>query len=548
MGFLLFFFVFQHSFYAQTNDFKQILIAEPENPAAGSGFSEVRVRWQTSDGTRARLYLVNHQDNSLSQIGEGEKGNILFEPVLVGKIYEFRLSSIDNPNILLASVTVQGSKTVDFSPPLKQIYYSLWKRSGLITSIVLLLFLISFFLGRQPERLKLINIIFAVAAVVLIIAATLTVNKTNPRLLSDQPAPDVQETVDAARQLFEGKGYVTFFHDNQPHPPRYPPGFSIVLTPFLSFGEYPANILFGAKFFAWLCLWVAALTAWYFGGRTAAILATFFIGVSPFLEVYAGIAMSEAFTSALVVAVAILLYKPALWRVILAGVIAGFLITVRLQMIVCLPALLLALPSMRERFWAALAAVPFLLTNAVYNWTTFGSPLKNGYDYWLPHVKPFALFYATRFYPQGDGPWVIRDVLDGWFFRWICPCEIGGVQAAMPNFIFYPLVILGGFWIFAPPFVTGYGLWRAWKNKSEPHARFVLWLVALSLPLFTFYFYQGVRFMAAASTLLLLFAAVGLAKNWETFIHRHRSSPNKPPVAVSQPEFADKISPLQSAN
>ncbi|MGH9903815.1 MAG: hypothetical protein ACRD68_18555, partial [Pyrinomonadaceae bacterium] len=100
----------------------------------------------------------------------------------------------------------------------------------------------------------------------------------------------------------------------------------------------------------------------------------------------------------------------------------------------------------------------------------------------------------------------------------------GGPQAALPNVFLYPTVLLGLFWTFAPPLVTLCGLFYLWKHRRETAAKFTLWVTCFSLLLFTFYFYQGTRFMAAPATLLLIFASVNTARWLARLINPDESS------------------------
>lgn len=486
------------------------LTAAPIEVPAGGGNGRTRIRWENKAEAEVGLYLVK-EDGSLAQITRSRAGEYETNDIFPNRNYEYRLYPADKLDIApLASVTVVGTREVNYFPDFQKIYQKFLRLWTIPLVVISLLLLAARFLARRRKRSRLQKILIASAMILAIIGATVIISREKGLPFAAHPRPDAQETMDAARQMFEGNGYVTLFHENRAQPPRYPPGFSIALLPFLSVGEYPANIIFGAKFYALLYLGLAVFAAWTFGGKIAALLAAIFIGVSPFAEHYARIIMSETLTASLVLLIAALLRKLSLRRIILAGAIVGILVTVRPQMIVCLPALLLALPTMRQRVWAAFSAAPFLLANAIYNRQTFGSFFKTGYHYWLPQLESFAVEFAFRAYTQGDGAWIIPDLLRGWLMVWVCPCEAGGPLAALPNIIFYPLSLLGVFWIFAPPFVPLYGLRTAWENWREPAAKFALWLSGFSVLLFSFYFYQAVRFMAAASTLLLLFAAIGL--------------------------------------
>lgn len=510
--FLIFAFSAIHSFANQTT-----LTASPTEVPAGSGIGRTVLRWEIEDATDGRLYFVK-DDKTLVQISQGRAGEYTEDFIFPNRTYEYRLYPADRLGVPLAAVTVVGTQKVNYLPDfptLNQKFFKLW---AIPLIVICLLLFGARFLARRHKQSKPPKILITTALILAIAGATILISRERATPFAIQPEPDAQETMDAARQMFEGKGYVTYFYDDTPQPPRYPPGFSIALLPFLSVGEFPANIAFGAKFFALFYLALAIFAAWTFGGRFAALLAALFVGVSPFAQHYAKIIMSESLTASLILLTIILLRTPSLKKVVFAGAIIGFLITVRLQLIVCLPALLLALPTMRQRLWAASASAPFLLANGIYNWKTFGSFFKSGYDYWLPNLKLFALEFGFRVYPQSDGPWIIQDWLRGWLMVWVCPCEKGGTLAALPNIVFYPLILLGVFWIFAPPFVPLYGLLTAWKSRCEPAAKFALWLSGFTLLLFTFYFYQAARFMTATSTLLLVFAAVELGKKLQRFV------------------------------
>ncbi len=60
--------------------------------------------------------------------------------------------------------------------------------------------------------------------------------------------------------------------------------------------------------------------------------------------------------------------------------------------------------------------------------------------------------------------------------------------------------------------MTLLGFIYVWTERRETAAKFTLWLTMMSLMLYTFYFHQGTRFMAAPATLLLIYAAVAGAR------------------------------------
>ena len=141
------------------------------------------------------------------------------------------------------------------------------------------------------------------------------------------------------------------------------------------------------------------------------------------------------------------------------------LVTVRLALAVIPLALLIALPSrFRRRF--ALCAAPLVLALVAYQWITFGNPFTTGYDYYVSG-RSFSPGYAVADNPRGDGPWVFPDVLNGRLLQSACPCPLGGPQAGLPNVWFYPAVLLGLFWVLAPPLATVPGLVWAVRRRFD---------------------------------------------------------------------------------
>jgi hypothetical protein len=298
-------------------------------------------------------------------------------------------------------------------------------------------------------------------------------------------------------------------HDGQPQPPRYPPGFSLALTPFaLLGGPYPLGAQVGARAFAVLYLLAVTFTAWRIGGPLAGALGAVLVGTAPFTLESAALVMSDALVAGVTVLVAGLLHQPTGPRAALAGALAGALLLVRLSAAVGLGSLFLALPGQLRR--AALLALPGVVALAIFQWSTFGSPVRTGYDYWLPGFKQLDPGYAGQRL-MGDGPSLLNDALNGRLMSWVCPCDVDGPMTRLPNVLFYPAVLFGPFWIFAPPFIGAIGLAYAVRHRTEPAASFALWLTLGSLAMLSVYFWQSARLVAAPAALLAVFGSVVLA-------------------------------------
>lgn len=222
-----------------------------------------------------------------------------------------------------------------------------------------------------------------------------------------------------------------------------------------------------------------------------------------------------------------------------AALVAGSLALLRLSALAALASLGLALPARTWR-WILFFAAPGVLALAIFQFSTFGSPLRTGYDYWLPNLKTFDVGYVLQ-RPMGDGPTMVGDALDARLLSWLCPCTDDGPLAALPNALFYPAVVLGPFWIFTPPFTGLLGLLyaiRCWRR--DPAARYAIWLTVTTCVMLSVYVFQAARLAAAPAALLAIFGAVAVARGLEHTVaarwsHRLRFKvhrPLPPPVRV----------------
>jgi hypothetical protein len=490
------------------------ITATPNVVPAGSGQGTTRIIWQTGDGSpgEVRVAVAGEAEKLFAR---GAQGSQEADWITAGARCEFRLYSGTEPNVLLATVEVTGSSEVRSAFSFSSLAGKRIDPTRLATLTVIVLLFAGVWYALRIGKNRLAESLSVTVAVLAILFALLPVFLVEPRPLAEQPFPDAQELSDAAHQLANGNGYVTYTYHNERHPPRSPPGFPLLLTPFAAFGgEFPSNVQFGAKFFTALYVLFAVFAGWRVGGWLAAALVAAIIGFSPFARVFGSLVMSDAFAAGVTALFIPLLHRPSMRSIAVAGALAGALVAVRLPMVTNLAALFIVLPSWAFRRQLILFASPFAAAHGLYNWITFGSPFRTGYSYWLPELKSFDWSYAIVILPSRDGPWVVADVLGGLLLQWICPCQVGGPQAALPNLLFYPAVLLGVFWVFAPPFITLLGFVCAWMRRRETSAKFTLWLTALSLMLFTFYFAQGTRFMAAPATLLLIFAALAIARRF----------------------------------
>lgn len=354
-------------------------------------------------------------------------------------------------------------------------------------------------------------------AVILLIWAIAPLFTGGARAFDLQPRPDSVEYADGAWQLGHGHPYVTFYNERlnafgrKSYPPRYPFGTSLALAPFAAIdNRFPQGPQLGARVISALYVVSVAAAAWLLGGPWAAALAVLMVGLSPFALGSSQLILSDALAALLSVGMLIALTFRSRASAAVAGALGGALLCVRLIGVVSLIPLAFVLRG-RQRIIALAAAAPFIAALAIYQWHEFGAPWLTGYSYWLPGVHNFGLSFALGATP-GDGPFVYPDKLGGSLLRAACPCGVGGPMSALPNLWFYPAVLGGLFWVFAPPLTGLVGLVQMIRARSTPAAQFGLWTAALSLVLLTFYFYTGARFVAPAASMLTIYAAAAFVK------------------------------------
>jgi hypothetical protein len=481
---------------------RPMLQASPNPVPDGTRPGRTTVTWDTGDGSTGEVY-VSFNGGPEVLFGRGAVGNQDAPWINADSSYDFSLFDAQHKSRLV-------SLEVSANPPRAQTLVVLMFGVSLVVVLGCLC-------ARGNSDAPVPRRLIALCAVSMTITALAPILSREARPLDQQPAPDALEYADAARQMASGKGYVTYVHDSDTWPddgqaraPRYPPGFSLALLPFVAVGNDPEIVLFASKWFAALYVIAAVVAAWALRGPVAGLLVAGLTGISSFGHQSAALLLSDALAAGLTVLLVPLVAMPSSTRIAIAGFLAGALVLIRLNMLVNLAALALALRG-KARHHALLFAMPPIAALLLYQWLTFGSPFKTGYSYWLPGVSLFSLSSAVATPPGGEGPLLFSDVLHGKLMRWTCPCPPGGSQAALPNIVFYPTVLLGLFWIFSPPLLPLIGAIYLWRHRREAPAGFAMWVIILTFTLHLFYFYQAVRFMAPPATLLTIFAGIALS-------------------------------------
>lgn len=223
--------------------------------------------------------------------------------------------------------------------------------------------------------------------------------------------------VTAARNFGRDGNHVVRMFGRE-HPPIYPPAFSCLLLAPL-YRAFPQEIGIGVYAVFVAALGAVAL-AFRVGGRLAgpfgAVGAVMgLLWLADFRRMAANIMSDVPSVCALLACcvVSMELGAGAPWtRCLGSGLVFAVAATVRvLNVVVVGPALLVGwrLWSAREQSAARVAALVgpvlgVLGAGAAYNARTFGSPLRNGYQYWAPFPHGVAMNFGAE--------WVLRNV--GW--------------------------------------------------------------------------------------------------------------------------------------
>ncbi len=291
------------------------------------------------------------------------------------------------------------------------------------------------------------------------------------------------------------------------HIPRYPPGYSLLLLPAVALGgvaaavwvNYACALLLGA-----IIAWLAA-RLWDIRAAPAAVaLCLCSVG----MVTYAHTVMSDLPTTTLVLLeLAILVGGRSHKTALLAGLLAGGLVWIRIPNLFLLGAglaALSALPEARRRAVLYVAgALPLLVLLGLWQNVTYGSPWTTGYA--VLHTGPTAhsgissLFRMQYMVGQPFG----RSGLS-WRFHW-------------PNALLYLLTFLGfKFWS-ALPGACAAGLGCAILSMRRTGARgavsrFTIVALIATLAVYLPYYWQAVRFLLVPATLLNLMAGVAMTQ------------------------------------
>jgi 4-amino-4-deoxy-L-arabinose transferase-like glycosyltransferase len=364
-------------------------------------------------------------------------------------------------------------------------------------------------LKKSPGHVIALGVLGFVTAVLLVILLF-----NHPYSLGDQPFPDAHEYLNAAYRLAHGHGYTTTVRDTvfSPHarqavnPPRYPPGTSLVLAPFAFFGSYPGNEELGTRLIVIALVLAVGWAGYALCGWYAAVISALVVALSPFAMINTQIVMSDALAALLIVACVPLMRLRTRSASYVLGVAAGYGVVCResgLLVVVCI----LVVVHGRERLRVAVGAVGPIAGLALYNWSTFGTPWGSGYSYWLGKFPQYSLSYVTRHpWPPGAEVYYQSSLA---LFHFVEQSHTALIST-VPNFVFYPLIVLGFSTVFGPPWLTLIGLVTAIRSWKLREARFTVLISGLFVLFYMANFSQDPRLVAGPCILLTIWGVVGL--------------------------------------
>lgn len=329
-----------------------------------------------------------------------------------------------------------------------------------------------------------------VAILLLTILVGIHLRFVEPEEIVDlKPRPDALEYEEGARNLARGDGYWLDI-EGKKYPPRYPPGFSLILAaarPIVgaSPGAGIRVVLFSALL-GMVASWALASRA---GGPFAGLVAALVVAISPLDIRWSKYLMSDLPAAAACAWLGTWCLRAAARdarRREFAGIgfAAGLSASLRLSnLTIAIPIVAIACSELgsdepassraRRAVATILGLIVGLLPLGAYNFARFGSPFSSSYALW--EGASFSLRHM-----------------------WQAPLGSAGV----PNGLYYPGVLGGVGDLFPLPIslLVVTGMVVAWR--SDPRARrlvlftvlFLAALLALLLP----YFWQADRFLLPA--------------------------------------------------
>ena len=259
-----------------------------------------------------------------------------------------------------------------------------------------------------------IGVLCFALAILFYYATVLRVPLKQTDLLDLGPYPDAVEYFAQANAILkEGAPTIQIGYDKLPS--RYPPGYPLLMIPWLSclphhgiFAPFRTNQTIGLLLLIGGSAFYFAIRRPVAGGLAAVLLAT-----QPAFISFSRSSMSDLSGSAAVVLAFALVYvglsSVRRWPIYCAAIVLGLSLCIRPQLLFMAPLLIaMALFPARDSWlrWlihCCLVLIVFAAASSpyfIFNTLEFGHPLKTGYDFWVPDWAESGQLFSVRNVPR----------------------------------------------------------------------------------------------------------------------------------------------------
>ena len=317
------------------------------------------------------------------------------------------------------------------------------------------------------------------------------------------PVPDATEYMAAAVALAE-RGEYGIQVAGEFHPPRYPPGYSLLMQPFLWLGASPVEApfltsrAFGLATILVVFVGLALLRNLYCAGLAALLVAAFpmfiILSRSPLSDMSGGLFCLTAF----------FFFWAGVERrreslLLIAAFLLGLSSLIRVSNLLLVTWLPVARylwgkdRGSRVSIYLLVAWAAGVIPLVAFQYDTFGNPLATGYSYWIPRVGQPWNSFAPQFVLPNLG-YLLRETLQQEYLG--TPAWIFGLGSYFDLTFF---LLLGGSVV-------------AWKQGRVP-----IWFALVGVfygVILLFYFFQDSRLLWPMFLVLFPVMACGLTDHF----------------------------------
>jgi hypothetical protein len=252
-----------------------------------------------------------------------------------------------------------------------------------------------------------------ILALLFYYGAVLRIELKHTDLLDLDPYPDAVEYFAQANSILK-EGAPTIQIGNDKLPSRYPPGYPILMIPWLKFlphngilAPFRTNQTIGLLLLAGGFMFYVAIGRPLAGGLASLLLAT-----QPAFIDFSRSSMSDLSGGAVIALALALVYLGLAWRrrllIYCAAIVLGLSLCIRPQLVFMAPLLMAMALFPVNVSWTrwfmhcclalavfAVAASPYFILNTLQ----FGHPLKTGYEFWVPALADKQAAFSVHNVP-----------------------------------------------------------------------------------------------------------------------------------------------------